>query len=69
MRGLEHLKGPIIEEECKSREEEQEERLAEAREEKELFLGAMERREQLDQEEIPLELQSRPRTIVMEQTI
>ena len=59
MRGLEN----------RSKEEKQEERLVEARKEKELFRGAIERREQLDQEEIPLELQSYPRILIAEQFI
>ena len=59
MRGLEN----------KSKEEKQEERLVEVCKEKELFRGTIERREQLDQEEIPLELQSHPRILITEQFI
>ena len=51
------------------REEEQEERMASAREEKELYREAVERREQLDQEELPLELRAHPRILITEQLI
>jgi len=69
MRALGNLRRQLVEEEYERKEKVQEERLAEAREERELYRSAAERREQLDREELPLELQQRPRTIVMEQTI
>ena len=55
--------------ENKGKEEKQEERLVEALKEKDLFRRAIERREQMDQERIPLELQFQPRRLTTEQLI